>query len=182
MACSVSVGADVLERAGELLGAASRLGSLEAFRAVVTDGIVRCLPEVSVTLSEDGPVADGHVRVALDPSTSSRIALVVSSERGFLCPTELDLLALLAPHLRDAYREACVLAVLTPRQREVLLLVGTGLTNRQVARRLQISPGTVRAHLEHSYERLGVGTRTAAIARAGLMRLTTAPLPSRPAV
>jgi DNA-binding CsgD family transcriptional regulator len=75
------------------------------------------------------------------------------------------LLTLLAPHLRGAYRQACLAGILTPRQREVLRLVGIGLTNREVARRLRISPGTVRVHLEHSYERLGVGSRTGAIAR-----------------
>ena len=166
VACGVHVGADVLERATSLLDAASRATSPEAFRAVVTEGIPRCLPEVRVTFSEGDPGADGHVRIALDP-TADRPALVVRSTRGSLCATELDLLTLLAPHLREAYREVRLGSVLTPRQREVLRLVGTGLTNRQVARRLRIAPGTVRVHLEHSYERLGVGTRTAATARAG---------------
>ena len=36
--------------------------------------------------------------------------------------------------------------------------------NREVARRLDISPGTVRAHLEHIFSKLNVGTRTAAVA------------------
>ena len=45
--------------------------------------------------------------------------------------------------------------LLTPRQREVLSLVAEGLTNREIARRLDISPGTVRIHLEHAYPKLG---------------------------
>jgi DNA-binding CsgD family transcriptional regulator len=53
-------------------------------------------------------------------------------------------------------------ATLTPRELEVLTLVAEGLTNREVAGRLDISPGTVRSHLEHAYSKLGVGTRTAA--------------------
>ena len=167
MASEASGGADVLQRAMSLLEAASSPTSPEAFEAVVTDGISRCLPEVLVTFSEGDHAADGcQVVVALDPP-SDRPALVVSSERGFLHGNELGLLTLLAPHLREAYRQACLARILTPRQREVLRLVGTGLTNREVARRLRISPGTVRVHLEHSYERLGVGSRTAAIARTG---------------
>ncbi|MEX0754891.1 MAG: helix-turn-helix transcriptional regulator [Actinomycetota bacterium] len=58
-------------------------------------------------------------------------------------------------------------AVLTPRELEVIGLVARGLTNREIARVLGISPGTVRAHLEHAFTKLGVGTRTAAVAMAG---------------
>ncbi len=55
-------------------------------------------------------------------------------------------------------------AALTPRQREVLLLVAEGLTNADIARRLWISPGTVRRHLENVFAKLDVHTRTAAAA------------------
>jgi DNA-binding CsgD family transcriptional regulator len=53
---------------------------------------------------------------------------------------------------------------LTPRQREILVHVGDGLTDIQIAERLEISPATVRKHLEQIYERLDVHTRTAAAA------------------
>ena len=53
---------------------------------------------------------------------------------------------------------------LTPRQREILAHVGAGLTDSQIAERLEISPATVRKHLEQIYERLDVHTRTAAAA------------------
>jgi len=55
---------------------------------------------------------------------------------------------------------------LTRRQAEVLRLVALGSSTEQVARALGISPATVRKHLEHVYERLGVGSRTAAVATA----------------
>jgi DNA-binding CsgD family transcriptional regulator len=53
---------------------------------------------------------------------------------------------------------------LTPRQREILVQVGAGLTDIEVGERLDISPATVRKHLEQIYERLDVHTRTAAAA------------------
>ncbi len=53
---------------------------------------------------------------------------------------------------------------LTPRQREILAHVGAGLTDIQIAERLEISRATVRKHLEQIYERLDVHTRTAAAA------------------
>ena len=53
---------------------------------------------------------------------------------------------------------------LTKRQPELLDLVAAGLTNRQVARQLGLSEGTVRRHLENIFTRLGVNSRTAAVA------------------
>ena len=55
--------------------------------------------------------------------------------------------------------------MLTPREREVVALVAEGLTNAQIAFHLSISPGTVRRHLENVFAKLGVHTRTAAVAR-----------------
>ena len=55
---------------------------------------------------------------------------------------------------------------LTCREVEVLRWVACGKTNKQIAALLVVSPNTVRTHLEHAYRKLGVHTRTAAIARA----------------
>jgi DNA-binding NarL/FixJ family response regulator len=44
--------------------------------------------------------------------------------------------------------------------------VAAGHTNAQIARRLGICEATVRTHLEHIYTRLGVSSRTAAVAHA----------------
>jgi DNA-binding CsgD family transcriptional regulator len=54
---------------------------------------------------------------------------------------------------------------LTGRERQVMDEVRRGATNDQIARTLGISPATVRTHLEHVYAKLGVSTRTAAVAR-----------------
>lgn len=54
----------------------------------------------------------------------------------------------------------------TRREIEVLELIAAGCTNREVARRLFISEATVKTHLLHVYEKLGVSDRTAAVATA----------------
>jgi len=51
---------------------------------------------------------------------------------------------------------------LTPREEEVLALVGEGLANKQIARRLGISEKTVKAHLTSVFQRIGVQSRTEA--------------------
>jgi DNA-binding CsgD family transcriptional regulator len=79
-------------------------------------------------------------------------------------------LTLLRPHLRQAYLEAerrrNPVPRLTPRQWELLRLLAAGHTNTQIGRRLGVTEGTVRTHLENIYERLHVSSRTAAVARA----------------
>jgi DNA-binding CsgD family transcriptional regulator len=80
------------------------------------------------------------------------------------------LLALLRPHLYQAYLDAerrrCGTPPLTPRHWELLRLVAAGHTNAQIARRLEVSEGTVRIHLQNIYGRLQVSSRTAAVTRA----------------
>jgi DNA-binding NarL/FixJ family response regulator len=51
---------------------------------------------------------------------------------------------------------------LTPRETEVLALVRRGLANKQIARRLDISERTVKAHLSSAFQRIGVIDRTQA--------------------
>jgi DNA-binding CsgD family transcriptional regulator len=79
-------------------------------------------------------------------------------------------LTLLGPHLDQAYLDAerrrHPVPQLTARQTGLLDLVAAGHTNTQIARRLGISEGTVRTHLENIYERLQVSSRAAAVTRA----------------
>ncbi len=51
---------------------------------------------------------------------------------------------------------------LTGREREVLALVAEGIPNKLIARRLEITEGTVKAHLTRIFERIGVTDRTQA--------------------
>ena len=67
---------------------------------------------------------------------------------------------------RDAGAES-----LTEREIEVLQLLAFGYTNRDIAKRLYISPDTVKTHLEHIYQKLGASDRTAAVAEAFRRRL-----------
>ena len=55
---------------------------------------------------------------------------------------------------------------LTPKEREVLSLLAQGRSNRQIAETLYISGATVKTHLSHLYEKLGVKDRQQAIATA----------------
>jgi DNA-binding NarL/FixJ family response regulator len=55
---------------------------------------------------------------------------------------------------------------LSPREIDVLRLVAAGTTNREAARQLLVSEATVKTHLLHLYEKLGVNDRAAAVSEA----------------
>jgi DNA-binding NarL/FixJ family response regulator len=56
--------------------------------------------------------------------------------------------------------------VLTARETDVLVLVGRGLTNAQVARSLQVGTETVKSYLRSAMAKLGASTRFEAVSRA----------------
>jgi DNA-binding CsgD family transcriptional regulator len=105
------------------------------------------------------PTAPGRTRVYL-----------FSRDRGqAFTDMERSMLTLLQPHLYDIYKAAerrrQTPVPLTARQLEVLRCLALGMDNNAAARQLQVSPATVAKHLENIYSRLGVTSRTAALAR-----------------
>lgn len=67
------------------------------------------------------------------------------------------------PLVQRVHREA---PPLTEREVEILLLVELGLANREIAEGLHLSTASVKSHLSHTYGRLGVRRRAAAVAEA----------------
>jgi len=109
--------------------------------------------------------------VTLPPKGRFERRLILFREPGDLPFSERDrlLLTLLRPHLigiRDQVEaQQTTIPVLTPRQLELMRRIAHGETNRQVARDLGLSEGTVRKHLENIYRRLDVNNRVEALAR-----------------
>jgi DNA-binding CsgD family transcriptional regulator len=100
------------------------------------------------------------------PGIARRLVFMRGPGRSFT-DQQRSAATLLQPHIADALRLQARRAAtrsLTARQRELLQLVGAGHTNRAIARQLGLSPGTVRKHLENTFARLGVASRTEAVA------------------
>ncbi|HLX17216.1 MAG TPA: response regulator transcription factor [Bradyrhizobium sp.] len=70
----------------------------------------------------------------------------------------------------SAMRETEGHALLTPRELEVLAALAEGMTNKAIARRLDISLHTVKFHVESLFRKLGARTRTEAVAKASERR------------
>jgi DNA-binding CsgD family transcriptional regulator len=114
-------------------------------------------------------VSDSLRLYLASPDGTARFFFFDRSKRGF-SDRSRRLLGVLRPtleHARGTWPAAAPVAQaeLSAREREIMHWVGLGLTNDEVARRLWLSPHTVRTHLQHIYRKLGVRTRTEAAAR-----------------
>jgi DNA-binding NarL/FixJ family response regulator len=96
-----------------------------------------------------------------DAPTETLVAAVRATAAGetVLSPT---VATRLASHVRRPARSAA----LSARERQVLVLVARGTGNRAIAEELFVSEATVKTHLAHVYEKLGVTDRAAAVATA----------------
>lgn len=161
----------------DALAAAERLSpdvALVDFRMPHVNGVelVRRLKEVSpeTRLAVYTAEADGAL---VDDALASGASAVVLKEAPLADVVRaLEAIADGRPYV-DAVLAARAIAdpasartKLTPRETDVLRLLAEGLTHEQVGKRLQISAETARTHLRKACERLGVATRTSAVARA----------------
>lgn len=103
--------------------------------------------------------ASGYLLKDGDPAQVAEAVRVAAAGESPLDPKA-------ARVLLDARREgqpaAAAAGKLSPREREVLDLVGQGLANKQIARRLGIAERTVKAHLTSVFQAIGVSDRTQA--------------------
>jgi ATP/maltotriose-dependent transcriptional regulator MalT len=124
------------DEAVQALDCATRTGVIESFVAAY-----RGFPELIVCLLED-------------KSLHADLADILK------LAGDADALQAAAP------RSANSILQLSPREKEVLALVARGMTNPQIGEELFISPVTVKVHVRHIFEKLGVKSRAAAALRA----------------
>jgi ATP/maltotriose-dependent transcriptional regulator MalT len=99
----------------------------------------------------------------------------IAWERGAALDLETTIRSILgevgeAPAKRKSANYA-LLEPLSGREVEVLGLIAQGLSNREIAQRLVLSVGTVKVHTRNIYGKLGVGSRTQALAQAAKYKL-----------
>jgi len=156
-----------------------RSGDLHSITKITDFYSIRQWHSTGMYTDHDRPLGTEHClmlclpeappRTAAGPGRHVRMYLARGPGPDF---SERDraVLTLLRPHLHQAYLDAerrrHPVPRLTARQRDLLRLVAAGHTNTQIARRLGISEGTVRTHLENIYGKLNVSNRTAAVTRA----------------
>jgi LuxR family maltose regulon positive regulatory protein len=110
---------------------------------------------------------EGYVRLFADLGQHMSRLLREARSRDVMPDYVARLLAACGPDLASAAASGGALPEpLSARELDVLKLIAAGLTNREIADTLSISPETVKKHTGSIYGKLGVRGRTEAAARA----------------
>lgn len=167
---------DVLNLLTRLLAAAEaggRIGSqIEALllqslahEALDDSGQARIPLQRALALAEP----EGYVRLFADEGAPLARLLEREREAGGGMQPYLQRLQAAFATQRTAHPASLALhpaaEPLTAREREVLRLIAEGLSNQELAARLHLSPQTVKVHTRNIYSKLGVASRTQAVAR-----------------
>jgi LuxR family maltose regulon positive regulatory protein len=132
-----------------------------------------------LTLAQPG----GFIRTFVDEGPPMAQLLYEAAARGIMSDYAGKLLAAFADATKDEgrttgllssvvdRRSSALIESLSERELEVLRLIAEGLTNREIAARLFLALNTVKAHTRNIYGKLGVHSRTQAVARARTMGL-----------
>ena len=97
--------------------------------------------------------------------SSSSTQLVAAIRAAALAPEEGNVVVGL-PRAGAEAAEGVSASPLSVRELEILLLAARGLSNRQIATRVNLTEGTVKRHLSNSYRKMGVGSRGEAARKA----------------
>src|SRR3954468_23738004 len=141
--------------------------------------------EVVRRIRERDPVARVIILTTYDTDDEISRALKAGAKAYVLKDISADLLigcirdvlagkTYLAPSAAAKLAEGVTHVQLTPREMAALRLMADGKANKEIATELSISERTVKTHLGHLFEKLGVASRTEAIkvaTRRGLVRL-----------
>jgi LuxR family maltose regulon positive regulatory protein len=178
----------LLERVLAVAEAAGRFGRVIeilclqalAFQAQKDESAALGALQSALTLAEP----QGFVRTFVDEGQPMAALLQKALSRGIARSYTTHLLAAFAT--RDTERRdqpsdgpasgrptavTSTLEPITARELEVLRLLAAGASNAEVARELVVEQSTVKTHLNHLYGKLGVHTRTQALARARALLL-----------
>jgi LuxR family maltose regulon positive regulatory protein len=122
---------------------------------------------------------EGFVRLFVDKGQPMARLLYQAAERG-IAPEYASRLLAAFPAVESAPTAPSkppseMIEPLSEREREVLLLIAEGLSNREIAQRLFLSLSTVKVHTYNMYGKLGVHSRTQAVAKARTLGILPSP-------
>ena len=106
--------------------------------------------------------ADGYLLKDLEPEALIDNILKSSQGKTAISPELVDTLATAIKSRGDSHSVESDLHGLTDREREVLSHIAHGLSNKMIARKLEIAEGTVKVHVKRVLKKLGMRSRVEA--------------------
>ena len=143
------------------LGAGKITEAMTRFRRVLASCAAAGLYQ---TVVDEGPIISkllqttqegGHVTAELTPYVDRLKAGLQRAGQDRSAPTS----------------DIRILSALSPRETDILKLIAEGLSNKEIARSLDIGPETVKSHLKSIFTKLGVERRAQAVSRAQTLGL-----------
>jgi LuxR family maltose regulon positive regulatory protein len=162
--------------AGGRLSRAIEILNLQALAAQAGDDTTKAISSLKRALSLAEP--GGFIRIFVDEGAPMARLLYQALDHGLAPDYTRRLLAAFpvvepektTPSSTEVPKSELI-EPLSEREIEVLQLIAEGLTNREIAARLFLSVNTVKAHTRNVYGKLGVHSRTQAVARAQALGL-----------
>jgi two-component system nitrate/nitrite response regulator NarL len=148
-------------------GALTGLSAERVLNALARDGVrtrvvmIAARPEPKQVYAALGEGAAGFLTKDADARELCDAITAVARGRTVLSP---ELQSGVAGEIR--LRTSRDRPLMTARERETLTLLAEGMSAPQIGRALHLSTATVKTHLQHIYEKLGVSERAAAVAQA----------------
>jgi two-component system nitrate/nitrite response regulator NarL len=128
---------------------------------------------LALTTTKDWKAAKNALQAGfhgLLPTGTSASRLVTSlkavAEGQTILPQDMAA-AIVSERRSQEHGSAVIISQLTNREREILNLLATGATNKEIATRLKITPNTVRTHVQNLLFKLGVNNRLKAVLLGG---------------
>jgi DNA-binding CsgD family transcriptional regulator len=133
-----------------------RVGLATRFAEALHDG----QPDELAALSEEFERMGDFV-AAVDAAGQAALLYRRQDRRGsaLACSTRADALAEQCGAVTPVLRQASAPLPLTDREAEIVMLIGEGLSNREVAKRLTVSPRTVESHIYRAMMKTGTASR-----------------------
>ncbi|MFC1921685.1 LuxR C-terminal-related transcriptional regulator [Chloroflexota bacterium] len=127
------------------------------------------LEVLSEALSQSQP--EGYIRVFADHGQILVPNLMEAARRGESPEYIGKILAAIGEQADRETSSAAMVEQLSKREIEVLRLVSAGLSNREIAAKLYLSPGTIKTHVHNICGKLGVTNRTQAVVHASELNI-----------
>lgn len=122
---------------------------------------------VMITVYQDpdrifGALRAGACGYLLKRAPAEQVTLAIREARNGGAPMTAEIARRVITHFRSEAQTSADVETLSTREREILDLVASGFTDKEIAGRLFVAPETVRWHLKHCYRKLQVRSRTEA--------------------